>query len=189
MDTTSKSLPRIACEPAKTGSGTPTNVVVGHAAKHGTFGKLKVVPLHLRESNALVERFHRHHKPIRVHKFSIGATKDGKLVGAAICMRPACRSLDDGLTIEVARLVSDGTENVCSLLYGACARAAKAMGFLRIQSYILDSESGTSLKASGWVLEKTGCGGSPQGKRTNRPNGHEITPVTFMTKQRWAKLL
>jgi hypothetical protein len=57
------------------------------------------------------------------------------------------------------------------------------------QSDILDSEPGTNLKATGWVCEKTGCGGTPQGKRTNRPNGHEVTPVTFVTKQRWAKLL
>jgi hypothetical protein len=63
------------------------------------------------------------------------------------------------------------------------------MGYARIITYILESESGTSLKASGWILEKTGCGGTPQGKRTNRPNGHKITPVTFMKKQRWGKVL
>jgi hypothetical protein len=104
-------------------------------------------------------------------------------------MRPASRHLDDGMTIEVARLVSDGTDNVCSMLYAACTRAAAAMGYAKIQTYILDSEPGISLKGAGWVLEKTGCGGTPQGKRTNRPNGHEITPVTFEKKQRWAKLL
>jgi hypothetical protein len=152
-------------------------------------GKLKVVPLHLWQANAVVSALHRHHSPIRVHKFSIGATLDGKLVGAAICMRPACRALDDGLTIEVCRLATDGTFNACSLLYSTCAKIARLMGYRRIQSYILDSEPGTSLKAAGWVLEKTGCGGTPQGKRTNRPNGHEVSPVTFMTKQRWAKLL
>jgi hypothetical protein len=150
---------------------------------------LKPVPLDLRQANELVVKWHRHHKPIRVAKFSIGVEKDGELVGVAICMRPACRALDDGLTLEVARLVSDGTDNVCSLLYSACTRVAKDMGFRKIQTYILDSEPGTSLKGSGWVCEKTGCGGTPQGKRTNRPNGHEITSVTFEKKQRWAKIL
>lgn len=151
--------------------------------------KLRVVPLHLQQANELVTQLHRHHKPIKTAKFSIGCTKDGKLVGAAICMRPACRALDDGKTVEVCRLVTDGTDNACSLLYAACSRAAKAMGYAKIQTYILDSEPGTSLKAAGWMLEKTGCGGTPQGKRTNRPNGHETTPVTFMKKQRWAKRL
>jgi hypothetical protein len=152
-------------------------------------GKLKVVPLHLWQANELVAQLHRHHKPIRVAKFSIGASKDGRLCGAAICMRPACRALDDGLTIEVCRLVTDGTDNACSLLYSTCAKIAKLMGYHRIQTYILETEPGTSLKAAGWVLEKRDCGGSPQGMRKGRPNGHKITPVTFMKKQRWAKLL
>lgn len=86
-------------------------------------------------------------------------------------------------------MVTNGTDNVCSLLYAACARTARAMGYLKIQTYILDSEPGTSLKATGWTLEATGCGGTPQGKRTNRPHGHEVTPITFETKQRWAKVM
>jgi hypothetical protein len=152
-------------------------------------GQLKVVPLHLRQANELVAQLHRHHKPIRVAKFSIGASKDGKLVGAAICMRPACPAHDNGKTLEVCRLVTDGTDNACSLLYSTCAKIAKLMGYEKIQTYILDREPGDSLKATGWTLEATGCGGTPQGKRTNRPNGHEVTPITFETKQRWARLL
>ncbi len=157
--------------------------------------KLKKVPLHLREANELVLKLHRHHKPIRVAKFSIGATLDGKLVGAAICMRPACRALDDGRTIEVCRLAAipfeddDDARNACSFLYGACARIARDMGYDKIMTYLLDTEPGMSVRGAGWTLEKTGCGGTPQGKRTNRPNGHEVTPVTFMKKQRWASLL
>jgi hypothetical protein len=148
---------------------------------------VKIVPLHLRQANELVKRLHRHHKPIRVAKWSIGCEENGVLIGAAICMRPACIALDDGKTIEVARLVTDGTLHACSMLYGACARIARDMGFEKIQTYILDSEPGTSLRASGWDLEKVECGGTAQGYRTNRPNGHEITDVTLLTKQRWAK--
>lgn len=150
---------------------------------------MKIVPLHLRQANDLVSKWHRHHKPMPTHKFSIGCEDEGNLVGAAICMRPACRALDNGKTLEVARLVTDGMRNACSMLYGACARVAQAMGYEKIQTYILDSESGISLKAAGWVLEKIGCGGTPQGMRTNRPNGHEISAVTTATKQRWAKIL
>ena len=121
-------------------------------------------------------------------KFSIGVELDRKLVGAAICMRPANRTLDDGKTLEVCRVATDGTENACSKLYGACARIAADMGYRKIQTYILESKPGTSLKASGWKLEKTGCGGTPQGKRTDRPNGHATTEVTHMKKSRWAKI-
>jgi hypothetical protein len=110
-------------------------------------------------------------------------------------MRPACRSLDDGRTIEVCRLAAipfeddDDARNACSFLYGACARIARDMGYDKIMTYLLNTEPGMSVRGAGWTLEKTGCGGTPQGKRTNRPNGHEVTPVTFMKKQRWAKLL
>ena len=162
--------------------------------KHNDSG-LTVVPLNHGQANELVAKLHRHHKPIRVSKFSIGASKNGKLLGAAICMRPACRALDDGRTIEVARMAvipfedDNDARNACSFLYGACARIARDMGFDKIMTYLLDSEPGISVRAAGWTLEKTGCGGTPQGKRTNRPNGHEITPVTFMKKQQWAKEL
>jgi hypothetical protein len=152
-------------------------------------GELKLVPLHLWQANEIVSRWHRHHKPIRIAKFSIGVEKDGVMVGCAICMRPACRSLDDGYTIEVCRVATDGTDNACSMLYSACARAGKALGYRKIQTYILQSESGTSLRATGWVCEAVNCGGTPQGKRTGRPRGHEITEVTFMKKTRWAKML
>ncbi len=158
--------------------------------------RLKVVPLHLREANALVDKLHRHHSPLRVAKFSIGVALGDKLIGAAICMRPACRSLDDGRTLEVARVAvespidkTDPRRNACSFLYGACARIAREMGFHKIQSYLLNSEPGESVRGAGWVLEKIGCGGSKQGERKGRPNGHTITPVTLMKKQRWGKIL
>jgi hypothetical protein len=173
----------------------PQVVQLRHEINQHNHSKLKEVPLHLREANELVLKLHRHLRPIRVAKFSIGATFDGKLVGAAICMRPACRSLDDGRTIEVCRLAAipfeddDDARNACSFLYGACARIARDMGYDKIMTYLLNTEPGMSVRGAGWTLEKTGCGGTPQGKRTNRPNGHEVTPVTFMKKQRWARLL
>lgn len=162
----------------------PTELIIKHH-----YPVLRVVPLHLRQANDLVAKMHRHHKPLRIAKFSIGLESNDILVAAAICMRPCCRALDDGKTLEVARLVSDGSKNACSKLYSACARIAKEMGYEKIQTYILDSEAGTSLRASGWALEATGCGGTPQGKRTKRPNGHEATMVTLESKQRWAKKL
>lgn len=165
--------------------------------QHQRDTKLRVVPLHLHQANALVAKLHRHHSPIRVAKFSIGAMIGDKLIGAAICMRPASRALDDGKTIEVARVAveeptdgpTDLRRNCCSFLYSACARISREMGFFKIQSYILQDEPGMTLRGAGWVCERTNCGGTKQGLRKNRPNGHKITPVTFKKKQRWAKIL
>lgn len=125
------------------------------------------VPLTLAEANAFVARHHRHHPPVVGHKFSLGAALAGKIVGVCIVGRPVSRMRDDGLTLEVTRLCTDGTKNACSFLYGAAARAAFALGYLRIGTYILASETGASLRAAGWrqIGEVRGQSWS----RTSRP--------------------
>src|SRR5580700_11481969 len=123
-------------------------------------GRMAVERLGLDEANAFVTAHHRHHKPVIGHLFSIGAALDGKIVGIAIVGRPVARGRDDGVTAEVTRLATDGTRNACSFLYGASARAAFALGFKRIGTYILASEPGTSLTGAGWRLMGERGGGS-----------------------------
>lgn len=114
--------------------------------------RLIVVPVELGEANAFVSEYHRHHGPVVGHKFSIGAALDSKIVGVAIIGRPVSRIRDDGLTLEVTRLCTDGTKDACSFLYGAARRATFALGYKRLGTYILASENGASLKAAGWRL-------------------------------------
>jgi hypothetical protein len=114
--------------------------------------KLRHVSIGLDEANAFVAQHHRHHQPVVGHKFSLGAVLGDKIVGVAIVGRPVSRIRDDGATLEVTRLCTDGTRNACSFLYGAAARAGFALGYQRIGTYILASESGISLKAAGWRL-------------------------------------
>lgn len=140
-------------------------------------------PLTLSQANDLVSKLHRHHKPARGHRFSMGLFEGDKLVGAAIVGRPVSRGCDPYLTVEVTRLVTDGTPNACSMLYGAAARVAKAMGFTKIQTYILASEPGTSLKASGWTKVAETSGGNwncrtRKNRRTDQPQEK---------KHRWEK--
>lgn len=71
-----------------------------------------------------------------------------------MCGRPTNRNSDDGQTVEVIRLAADGTDNVCSALYGAAARVAREMGAASIITYTLESESGSSLRAAGWNRDK-----------------------------------
>ena len=85
---------------------------------------LSITPINLDEANAFVAQYHRHHKPVVGHKFSIGAFDGDRLVGAVIVGRPVSRMRDDGATLEVTRLCTDGTRNACSFLYGCAARAA-----------------------------------------------------------------
>lgn len=113
---------------------------------------LAIIPITLKEANAFVAQHHRHHKPVTGHKFSIavGDVKRDEVVGVAIVGRPVSRYLDNGWTLEVNRLCTDGTKDACSMLYAAAWRATRAMGYRKLITYILESESGTSLKAAGW---------------------------------------
>lgn len=121
---------------------------------------LELVPISLKEANAFVGQHHRHHKPSVGHKFSVAASDGEKIVGVAIVGRPVSRYLDDGWTLEVNRLCTDGTRNACSFLYAAAWRATRNMGYKKLITYILDTETGTSLKAAGWK-----CVGEAGGKR------------------------
>src|SRR5262245_44735784 len=111
---------------------------------------MRPVPLTLREANELVARWHRHHKPVIGHRFSIGCEVNGQLVGAVIVGRPVAYKTNAQRVAEVTRLVTDGTPHACSLLYAAAARAAQAMGYDRIQTFTLETEPGTSLRAASW---------------------------------------
>lgn len=116
---------------------------------------LRIVPITFRAACAFITKHHRHNKPPRGWKFGVGLEADGKLVGVATAGRPVARHLDNGFTLEINRTCTDGTPNANSKLYGACWKAAKAMGYTRVITYTQAGESGSSLKAAGWILVKT----------------------------------
>lgn len=115
---------------------------------------MTIRPITLRDANAYVAQHHRHNLPTNGHKWSIACYDGDRLCGVAICGQPVARKLDDGLTIEIRRVYTDGTRNACSMLYGASARVARAMGYKRVVTYTLQSEPGSSLRASNF----TDCG-------------------------------
>lgn len=147
---------------------------------------LRLIQTELKDANAFIARLHRHHKPVVGHRFSVGASVDGNShCGVAIVGRPVSRGCNPKKIVEVTRLCTDGTKNACSFLYSAAARAAKELGYKKIQTYILESEDGTSLKAAGWTLEAYTKGGQWSGtdgkpRRTDQPTG---------PKSRWSKVL
>lgn len=143
---------------------------------------LKAVPLELKESNEFVAKYHRHHDPVHRDKFRVGCAEGGVLVGVVNVGRPVARALCDGKTLEVLRLCTTGEKDVCSFLYSRCARVARELGYSKIITYILESESGTSLKASGWHKEA-----DIRGHTWNTPSRSRQTTAPTCDKQRWAK--
>jgi hypothetical protein len=121
---------------------------------------MNVVPCNIDEANAFIKRVHRHHGSLPGAKFAIAVAEGDVVCGVALVGRPVSRMRDDGFTAEVTRLATDGTKNACSMLYAASWRAARAMGYRRLGTYILDSEPGTSLDAAGWKLIGQAGGGS-----------------------------
>lgn len=122
---------------------------------------LNVVPVTLAEANEFVSRHHRTHKPVPGCKFCIAvADQSGEVRGVAIVGRPIARMLDDGWTLEVNRTCTDGAKNANSMLYGAAWRAAKALGYRKLITYILPEEGGASLRAVGWKCLGERGGGS-----------------------------
>lgn len=144
---------------------------------------MEIKPITLRQASDFINENHRHHKATVGHKFSIGLFDGDKMVGCAVCGRPVGRYLDDGLTCEINRLCTDGTKNACSMLYGACCRVAKEMGYHKIITYILESENGASLKASNFTCEGQAGGRHWTGKRNRGQDiPHEM-------KTRWVREL
>ncbi len=153
---------------------------------------LVIRPIELADANAFVAKHHRHHKPVQGHRFSIACHADERLCGVAIVGRPVARKADTGAALEVTRLCTDGTAHACSKLYSAAARIGREMGYERIQTYILETEVGVSLKAAGWQDE--GPAGGGQWNHTGEspllfsgPNRRTDQPTCG--KRRWAKTL
>jgi L-amino acid N-acyltransferase YncA len=133
---------------------------------------LSLVPVRLREARAFVAVHHRHHKPPQGGLFAVGVARDCQVVGVAIVGRPVARNNADTWTAEVTRVcVLDDQPNACSKLYGACWRAAKALGYRRLVTYTLPEEGGASLRAAGWRLIGGAGGGS--WSRESRPRVDE----------------
>ena len=145
---------------------------------------LIIIPMILREANLMVERLHRHHKPVVGHRFSLGAiTKSGEVVGVCICGRPIARQSDQQFSLEVLRVATTGKKNACSFLLGAAGKVAKELGFEEIHTFTLESESGSSLRAVGWE-SIIGTHGKYWGNRAGRD-----VDCTNNRKIKWFKVL
>jgi hypothetical protein len=148
---------------------------------------LRLIPLNRDEANEAVARWHRHHRPVHAHKFAIGVTDDCRLCGAAIVGNPVSRFTDRKSVCEVLRVATDGTKNACSILYAACARAARAMGYRKIQTFILAAEDGTSLRAAGWTFEGITAPGTHGW--VSRPGRRRPLGLLALPKHRYVKEL
>ncbi len=143
--------------------------------------KLTIVPIGFDEACAFVAKHHRHHRPPVGHKFSIAVADEANEVrGVAIVSRPVARMMDDGWTMEVSRVATDGCPNACSALYGACRRAVFALGYRKLVTFTLNTEPGTTLRAAGWK-----CLGEAGGGSWSRPSRPQVDKHPLQAKLKW----
>lgn len=142
-------------------------------------------PVYLKEANQFIKDRHRHSIPTVGCRFALGCVLGGSLVGVAVCGRPVARGADDGKTLEILRVCTDGTKNACSFLYSRCRRIAIEMGYTSLITYTLRSESGASLRAVGAVVEAELS--RDEGGWNNRPN-RKRQKVVGEDKYRWQLL-
>jgi hypothetical protein len=146
---------------------------------------MNVAPISIREANAWVALNHRHNAPVGSALWAIAAEHGGTTIGVAIVGRPVARALCDGRTAEVRRVcvTDEAPKGACSFLYGAARRIASAMGYRRILTYTLESESGASLRGAGWEPHKAS---RPHQWQRSEP-GKERAPqdVCGQQKIRW----
>lgn len=139
---------------------------------------LELQPITFQEACEFIDMHHRHHLPPVGWKFGIACNDGEKVVGVVTVGRPVARHFDNGWTLEVTRCCTDGTPNAASMLYGAAWRATRALGYKRLITYTLASESGTSVKAAGWRVVGEAGGGSwncPSRPRVDKhPTGRKM---------------
>lgn len=116
--------------------------------------RYEIRPITKMEARQFIDAHHRDNEAPSVMQvsFAVGLDVDGELIAVATAGRPVARGLDDGRTLEVNRACVNGEHrNANSALYGAIGRAGKALGYRRLVTYTLHSESGASLRAAGFA--------------------------------------
>lgn len=137
---------------------------------------LSIIPIEFTDACEFVSLHHRHHQPpVRV-KFSIACADDERICGVAMIGRPVSRNNQDGWTLEIVRLCTDGTLHAASKLTARAWRVVQGMGYRRLITYILEDESGVSLVAAGMRCVGKTKGGSWSRKDRPRVDKHPLQP-------------
>lgn len=145
---------------------------------------MRVVPCTVKAALRQVRAWHRHLPELQGGLFAVACANDnGEVVGVAVAGNHA-RTWQGTGRIVISRVATDETPNACSMLYGAIARAAKALGYQECWTYTLPEETGASLRAAGF--EDMGL---TDGGEWSRPSRRRAAAVRPEQKRRWRRNL
>ena len=144
--------------------------------------RLVPVPCSVTRARDVVEVWHRHHGPSTSALYAAAvATEDGTVRGVALIGRPVARLLDDGWTLEVTRVATDGTPNACSALYGIARRLAAALGYSRLVTYTRADEPGSSPRGAGFADD-----GEIRARSWDMPGRPRTDKTEIVRRRRWS---
>lgn len=142
---------------------------------------LTLRPWTVKKALPFVRRVHRRLPAVQGALWAVSVRDGDRVVGCALVGHPARNLAEDETTLAVLRVaVIEGHRNACSMLYGACARAARAMGALNLVTYTHLDEHGASLKAAGWIE-----GGVTKGGEWSREGRQRTLAIDPLPKRRW----
>lgn len=144
---------------------------------------MKLRPCSVKFAMARVREWHRHLPDLQGGLFAVQVEHDGRCVGVGIAGNPA-RVWQHEAKLVITRCATVGFENACSMIYGALARAAKALGYAEVWTYTLPDEPGTSLRAAGF--QDMGLGRGGEWSSPSRPRKASKRPEP---KRRWMRVL
>jgi hypothetical protein len=146
---------------------------------------LRLRPYPIKRALPFVRAVHRRLPALQGGMWSVAIQGGDEVRGVAVVGRPNARMLDNGRRLQVLRVaVIVGTPNGCSMLYGACSRAARSMGSTDLFTYIHDDETGVSLKAAGWIEDVEFESGGGEWSRPSRQR--EATTEPGKKRRFWA---
>lgn len=146
--------------------------------------RLSAWPISIQAAKQYIARWHRHHEPCKSALWAVACGVTGELEprGVAVFGRPKARMIQNGVTGEIVRVATDGTPNACSFLYGLIRRIAGIMGYTRVPTYTLKTESGSSLRGAAAIeaADVKGREHDTPSRRRTRKGGAQLAD-----KKRW----
>lgn len=152
---------------------------MGERPTYGPAAKLHLRPCTVRQAKAF--NFETHRRLPKVQGAMWCARVEDEVGTVGVALVGAAARVWNGRVLAVLRCaVMPGYFNACSMLYGACSRAARALGAEDLVTYTHGDEHGASLRASGFVYAGVTDGG--EWGRDGRPRQLAIDP---QKKNRW----
>jgi hypothetical protein len=140
---------------------------------------LRLRPMTVKEAKRLNGEIHRRLKKVQGAMWAVSVRAANDVVGVALVGSPARVWNEDTLAVLRVAVLEDN-RNACSMLYGACSRAARAMGADNLVTYTHGDEHGSSLKAANWIRQ-----GITEGGEWDREDRQRELAVDPLPKWRW----